>query len=106
MGYAISFVLGCAFGTISGSYRGVPDLVVHVMLRIPWMILGETSLSFPGLGIRSPVVSWGTLLNEGENIRIPGARPLAADPGLFVVVAVLAFSLVSDGLRDAADPYR
>ena len=81
-------------------------LVVHLTLRIPWMILGETSLSFLGLGIRPPAVSWGALLKEGENIRILAHAPWLLIPGLFVVLAVLAFSFVGDGLRDAADPYR
>ena len=81
-------------------------LVVHLTLRVPWMILGETSLSFLGLGIRPPAVSWGALLKEGENIRILAHAPWLLIPGLFVVVAVLAFSFVGDGLRDAADPYR
>ena len=81
-------------------------LVVHLTLGIPWMILGETSLSFLGLGIRPPAVSWGALLKEGENIRILAHAPWLLIPGLFVVVAVLAFSFVGDGLRDAADPYR
>ena len=74
-------------------------LVVHLTLRIPWMILGETSLSFLGLGIRPPAVSWGALLKEGENIRILAHAPWLLIPGLFVVVAVLAFSFVGDGLR-------
>ena len=81
-------------------------LVVHLTLGIPWMILGETSLSFLGLGIRPPAVSWGALLKEGENIRILAHAPWLLIPGLFVVVAVLAFSFVGDGLRAAADPYR
>ena len=81
-------------------------LVVHLTLRIPWMILGETSLSFLGLGIRPPALSWGALLKEGENIRILAHAPWLLIPGLFVVLTVLAFSFVGDGLRDAADPYR
>ena len=80
--------------------------MVHLTLRIPWMILGETSLSFLGLGIRPPAVSWGALLQEGENIRILAHAPWLLIPGLFVVLTVLAFSFVGDGLRDAADPYR
>ena len=81
-------------------------LAVHLTLRIAWMILGETSLSFLGLGIRPPAVSWGALLKEGENIRILAHAPWLLIPGLFVVVAVLAFSFVGDGLRNADDPHR
>lgn len=81
-------------------------LIVNLTLRIPWMILGETSLSFLGLGIRPPAVSWGALLKEGQNIRTVAQAPWLLVPGIFVVVTVLAFSFVGDGLRDAADPYR
>lgn len=81
-------------------------LIVHLTLSIPHMILGETSLSFLGLGIRPPSVSWGALLKEGQNVRTVVQNPWILIPGLFVVVTVLAFNLVGDGLRDAADPYK
>ena len=81
-------------------------LIVNLTLRIPWMILGETSLSFLGLGIRPPAVSWGALLKDGQNIRTIAQSPWLLIPGLFVVITVLAFSFVGDGLRDAADPYK
>ncbi len=81
-------------------------LIVSLTLRIPWMILGETSLSFLGLGIRPPAVSWGALLKDGQNIRTVAQSPWLLIPGLFVVVTVLAFSFLGDGLRDAADPYK
>ena len=74
-------------------------LVVHLTLRIPWMILGETSLSFLGLGIRPPAVSWGALLKEGENIRILAHAPWLLIPGLFVVLAVLARADLRDLVR-------
>ena len=80
-------------------------LIVNLTLSIPWMILGETSLSFLGLGIRPPAVSWGTLLKDGQNIRAVAQSPWLFIPGLFVIVVVLAFNFVGDGLRDAADPY-
>lgn len=81
-------------------------LIVNLTLRIPWMILGETSLSFLGLGIRPPAVSWGALLKDGQNIRTIAQSPWLLIPGFFVIVTVLAFSFVGDGLRDAADPYK
>jgi len=81
-------------------------LVVHLTLAIPNMILGETSLSFLGLGLRPPVVSWGVLLKEAQNFRTVALHPWLLIPGLFVIVTVLAFNFLGDGLRDAADPYK
>jgi len=81
-------------------------LIVSLTLSIPWMILGETSLSFLGLGIRPPAVSWGALLKDSQNIRTVAQSPWLFIPGLFVIVVVLAFNFVGDGLRDAADPYK
>ena len=68
-------------------------------------ILSETALSFLGLGLRPPVVSWGVLLSEAQNLHAIALAPWLLLPGLFIIVAVLAFSFVGDGLRDAADPY-
>ena len=70
------------------------------------MILGETALSFLGLGLRPPVVSWGVLLHEAQNVPTVALHPWLLIPGVFVIVGVLAFNFVGDGLRDAADPYR
>ncbi len=81
-------------------------LVVSLTLAIPNMILGETALSFLGLGLRPPVVSWGVLLSEAQNVQTLILHPWLLIPGLFVIVAVLAFNFVGDGLRDAADPYK
>ncbi len=81
-------------------------LIVSLTLSVPWMILGETTLSFLGLGIRSPAVSWGVLLQEAQNVRTVVLHPWLFIPGLFVVATVLAFNFVGDGLRDAADPYK
>lgn len=81
-------------------------LIVDMTLAIPDMILGETSLSFLGLGLRPPVVSWGVLLQDAQNIRTVATSPWLLTPALFVVVTVLAFNFMGDGLRDAADPYK
>ena len=81
-------------------------LIVSLFMSIPGMILGETALSFLGLGLRSPVVSWGVLLSQAQNIRTIILYPWIMIPGIFVVITVLAFNFLGDGLRDAADPYR
>ncbi|RLE09599.1 ABC transporter permease [Candidatus Aerophobetes bacterium] len=81
-------------------------LIVNLTLSIPWMILGETSLSFLGLGLRPPVVSWGVLLEQAQNFRTVVLHPWLLIPGIFVVITVLAFNFLGDGLRDAADPYK
>ncbi|MGQ9682905.1 MAG: ABC transporter permease [Anaerolineae bacterium] len=81
-------------------------LIVHITLAIPNMILGETALSFLGLGLRPPVVSWGTLLRDAQNLASVALYPWLMLPAVFVVTAVLCLNLVGDGLRDAADPYR
>jgi peptide/nickel transport system permease protein len=81
-------------------------LIVHLTLAIPYMILGETALSFIGVGLRAPVVSWGVLLQDAQNIRTVAQNPWLLIPALFVVVTVLCFNFVGDGLRDAADPYK
>lgn len=87
----------------------VPSFLSHIIasvtLSIPGMILSETSLSFLGLGIRAPLVSWGVLLQDAQHVRSVVQTPWLLLPGLAVVVAVLALNFVGDGLRDAADPY-
>jgi peptide/nickel transport system permease protein len=87
----------------------VPTFLSHIIatssLAIPVMIINETSLSFLGLGIRPPAISWGVLLQEAQNIQTLALAPWLLIPGLVVIVAVLAFNLVGDGLRDASDPY-
>jgi peptide/nickel transport system permease protein len=80
-------------------------LIAHLTLAIPGMILGETALSFLGVGLRPPVVSWGVTLNEAQQLRVVAQAPWLLLPGAFIVLAVLAFNFVGDGLRDAADPY-
>ena len=81
-------------------------LIVGLTLSIPGMILGETSMSFLGLGIRSPATSWGVLLQEAQNIQNVALYPWKLIPLLFVIIAVLAFNFLGDGIRDAADPYK
>ncbi len=81
-------------------------LIVALTLAVPGMILGETALSFLGLGIRAPAVSWGVLLERSGNLNAIQLYPWMVSPVLFVVVTVLAFNFLGDGLRDAADPYK
>ena len=87
----------------------VPSFLSHIIasitLSIPGMILSETALSFLGLGLRPPVVSWGVLLQDAQNIRSVSTAPWLLIPGLAVVLAVLSLNFFGDGLRDAADPY-
>jgi len=80
-------------------------IIAQMSLSIPNMILSETSLSFLGLGIRAPAISWGVLLQEAQNLRAVALAPWLLAPGLAVVLIVLAFNFLGDGLRDAADPY-
>ena len=81
-------------------------IIASVTLAIPGMILAETALSFLGIGLRPPVVSWGVLLQEAQNVRSIATAPWLLFPGVAVVVAVLAMNFLGDGLRDAADPYQ
>jgi peptide/nickel transport system permease protein len=81
-------------------------IIVSITLSIPGMILGETALSFLGLGMQPPAVSWGVLLKEAQNIVAIAHHPWQLIPCLFVITTVLMFNFVGDGLRDAADPYR
>ena len=81
-------------------------LIASATLSIPAMILGETALSFLGLGLRPPVTSWGVLLGEAQNINAVALYPWLMLPVVPVIVAVLAFNFLGDGLRDAADPYK
>jgi peptide/nickel transport system permease protein len=80
-------------------------LIVSVTLAIPGMILGETALSFLGLGLRAPVVSWGVLLNDAQNISAVELYPWLLLPLVPVILVVLAFNVLGDGLRDTVDPY-
>jgi peptide/nickel transport system permease protein len=80
-------------------------LIVSATLSIPHMILGETALSFLGLGLRPPITSWGVLLSEAQNMNAVALYPWLMFPVVMVVLTVLAFNFLGDGLRDAADPY-
>jgi peptide/nickel transport system permease protein len=80
-------------------------IIVSVTLAIPGMILSETALSFLGLGLRAPITSWGVLLQEAQNARTIALQPWLMLPALFVIITVLGFNFIGDGLRDAADPY-
>ncbi|MEM8498000.1 MAG: ABC transporter permease [Pseudomonadota bacterium] len=90
-------------------YHMLPSFSSHIIttatLAVPAMILGETALSFLGIGLRAPVVSWGVLLQQAQNYQVIVMTPWLLWPGAFIVVAVIAFNLLGDGLRDAADPY-
>jgi peptide/nickel transport system permease protein len=87
----------------------IPSVTGHIIvistLAIPGMILAETALTFLGIGIRPPLVSWGTLLQDASNIQTLAHAPWLLSPVAAIVIAVLAFNFLGDGLRDATDPY-
>ncbi len=99
---------GCSDARIIGRHM-LPSfmsyLIVDLSVSFPYIILAETSLSFLGLGLREPIVSWGVLLYSAQNIRTLAEIPWLLISGLFVIIAVLAFNFMGDGLRDAADPF-
>jgi len=80
-------------------------IIVTLTLRVPTMILGETSLSFLGLGLRPPIVSWGVMLQDCMNMNVVANYPWLLLPLIFIILTVLSFNFLGDGLRDAADPY-
>jgi len=81
-------------------------LIASATLTIPGMILGETALSFLGLGLRPPITSWGILLTEARSVSVIALYPWLLIPTIPVVLVILAFNFFGDGLRDAADPFR
>ncbi|HEV2514186.1 MAG TPA: ABC transporter permease [Devosia sp.] len=87
----------------------VPSFLSHIIaavtLALPVMIISETALSFLGLGLRPPAISWGVLLQQAQNVQAVALSPWLMIPVIPVVVAILAFNFLGDGLRDAADPY-
>jgi peptide/nickel transport system permease protein len=80
-------------------------ILVHLTLAIPGMIIGETGLSFLGLGLVAPTISWGVLLKDAQKVQEVALHPWVLIPAIFVLVTVMAFNFFGDGLRDAADPY-
>lgn len=80
-------------------------IIASLTLAVPKMILGETSLSFIGLGLQPPAISWGVLLRDAQHVRVLSEGPWLLLPGVFVVISILAFNFLGDGFRDAADPY-
>ncbi|WP_119272106.1 ABC transporter permease [Taklimakanibacter deserti] len=102
-------LMGARGGRIIGRHL-VPGFMSHLIasatISIPGMILGETALSFLGLGLRPPITSWGVLLQEATNINVVALYPWLMLPVVPVIVVILAFNFLGDGLRDAADPYK
>jgi peptide/nickel transport system permease protein len=101
-------LLGCSKARIIFRHM-VPSFTSHIIaattLAIPAIIISETSLSFLGLGLRPPAISWGVLLQDAQNIQALVISPWLLYPSFAVIVAVLAFNFMGDGIRDAADPY-
>ena len=93
----------------SGSVAAFPESALAtdniISITIPKTILGETALSFLGLGLRPPITSWGVMLNEAQNINVVALYPWLLYPVVPVIMIILAFNFLGDGLRDAADPY-
>ena len=83
----------------------ISHLIASATITIPGMILGETALSFLGLGLRPPIISWGVMLNEAQNMNVVALYPWLMLPVVPVILVILAFNFLGDGLRDAADPY-
>jgi len=109
----VDFVLaarlsGCSNARIVGKHM-LPSfmsyMIVDLTVAFPYIILAETTLSFLGLGLREPIVSWGILLYSAQNIRSIAHMPWLLIPGLFLIIIVVAFNFFGDGLRDAADPF-
>lgn len=102
-------LMGARSGRIIGRHL-VPGFMSHLIatatISIPGMILGETALSFLGLGLRPPITSWGILLTEARSVSVIAFYPWLLFPMVPVILVILAFNFLGDGLRDAADPYR
>jgi peptide/nickel transport system permease protein len=99
---------GCGRGRIIFVHM-VPLFLSHIIaattLALPAMIISETALSFLGLGLRPPAISWGVLLQQAQNVQTVALSPWLLIPAIPVILAILAFNFLGDGLRDAADPY-
>ncbi len=102
-------LMGASTPRIIGRHL-VPGFMSHLIasatISIPGMILGETALSFLGLGLRPPITSWGILLTEAKSVSVIAFYPWLLFPIIPVVLVILAFNFLGDGLRDAADPYK
>lgn len=102
-------LLGAKSGRVIRSHL-IPGFMSHLIasatLTVPSMILGETALSFLGIGLRPPITSWGILLTEARSINIIALYPWLLFPVVPVILVILAFNFLGDGLRDAADPYK
>ena len=102
-------LIGASPSRIIGRHL-VPGFMSHLIasatITIPTMILGETALSFLGLGLREPITSWGVLLNEAQSINVVAIFPWLMMPVVPVILVIIAFNFLGDGLRDAADPYK
>jgi peptide/nickel transport system permease protein len=85
--------------------NSLSHIIVVLTLTVPTIILAEAFLSFLGIGIQEPLVSWGFLMKEANSLQTLGSHPWIMTPMVFIVVAVLGFNFLGDGLRDAADPY-
>ncbi|SVD68335.1 uncharacterized protein METZ01_LOCUS421189, partial [marine metagenome] len=87
----------------------LPSFYSHIIaaasLALPLMIISETTLSFLGLGLRPPAISWGVLLKDAQNVQTIALSPWLLLPAVPVIVAILSLNFMGDGLRDAADPY-
>ena len=101
-------LVGCSQGRIIFRHM-IPSFMSHIIaattLAIPAMIISETSLSFLGLGLRPPAISWGVLLQDAQNVQTLAISPWLMLSAIPVIIAILAFNFLGDGLRDAADPY-
>lgn len=101
-------LLGARHGRILFRHL-VPGFLSHIIvvitLSIPGMILGETALSFLGLGLRAPIVSWGVMLQDCMNVQVIASHPWLLTPVVAIIVTVMSFNFLGDALRDAADPY-
>lgn len=102
-------LMGAGSARIIGKHM-IPGFMSHLIasatLTIPGMILGETALSFLGIGLRPPITSWGILLTEARSVNIIALYPWLMLPVVPVILVILAFNFLGDGLRDAADPYK
>ncbi len=103
-----ALVTGCSQPRIIFRHM-VPSFLSHLIaattLALPAMIISETALSFLGLGLRPPAISWGVLLQQAQNVQAIASTPWLLIPAVPVIIVVLAFNFIGDGLRDAADPY-